>query len=194
MLAHYREAASGGYEIVVSRGTTPLKESAFTALKENIVDYRYSPADKSNIAKYVFSGFARCLYDVQKFQSDSERQFAVILDRDAIKWMKPAKGQFQIHYRAGVGHAEYQPDFVVETDAEILMVEVKARNELDDPEVLAKKAVALKWCGHATEFSTKHGGKPWRYVLVPHDAIAENVSLAWLTDRFGVRESPVTQS
>jgi type III restriction enzyme len=194
MLAHYREAASGGYEIVVSRGTTPLKESAFTALKENIVDYRYSPADKSNIAKYVFSGFARCLYDVQKFQSDSERQFAVILDRDAIKWMKPAKGQFQIHYRAGVGHAEYQPDFVVETDAEILMVEVKARNELDDPEVLAKKAVALEWCGHATEFSTKHGGKPWRYVLVPHDAIAENVSLAWLTDRFGVRESPVTQS
>lgn len=186
MLEHFHEAASEGYEVVVSRGLTPLRESAYTtAVSDGVVDYRFSPTDRANIAKYLFGGFERCLYDVQKFQSDPERRFAGILDREALKWMKPAKGQFQIHYRRGVGQAEYQPDFVAETDREILMIEVKARNELDDPAVLAKQEVAREWCEHATEFTTRHGGKPWRYVLIPHDAIADNVSLAWLTERFG---------
>jgi type III restriction enzyme len=29
------------------------------------------------------------------------------------------------------------------------------------------------------------GGKPWRYVLIPHDAIAENLTLDGLAARFG---------
>jgi type III restriction enzyme len=185
MLAHFREAASGGYEVVVSRGLTPLRESAYTAVKENTIDYRFSPADKNNLGKYVFVGFEKSLHDKQKFQSDSERQFAVILERESLKWMRPAKGQFQIHYRSGTGHAEYQPDFVAETGSEVLMIEVKARNELDDPEVLAKQSVGREWCRHATDFATRHRGKPWRYLLVPHDAVADNITLRWLTDRFG---------
>ena len=48
------------------------------------------------MAKYQFGGFKRCLYPVQKFQSDAERKLAVILEREASKWFKPAKGQFQI--------------------------------------------------------------------------------------------------
>ena len=47
------------------------------------------------MAKYLFSGFTRCLYPVQKFDSDAERKLAVILERDASKWFKPAKGQFR---------------------------------------------------------------------------------------------------
>jgi type III restriction enzyme len=30
-----------------------------------------------------------------------------------------------------------------------------------------------------------HGGKPWRYLLIPHDEIAENKTLAGLAARFG---------
>ncbi|MBI2276893.1 MAG: hypothetical protein HYU74_06050 [Dechloromonas sp.] len=60
--------------------------------------YRVEPADKSNMAKYLFGGFQKCLYPVQKFDSDSERKLAVILEREASKWFKPAKGQFQIYY------------------------------------------------------------------------------------------------
>ena len=63
--------------------------------------FAVSPADKCNMAKYLFGGFERCLHPVQKFQSDAERKLAVILDRDARKWFKPAKGQFQIFYRLG---------------------------------------------------------------------------------------------
>ena len=39
----------------------------------------------------------------------------VILDRETEKWFKPARGQFQIWYKLGIGEQEYQPDFVAET-------------------------------------------------------------------------------
>lgn len=61
------------------------------------------------------------------------------MERDALKWFKPALGQFQIYYKHGAEHSEYQPDFVAETAEAIYMMEPKARKELDDPIVLAKK-------------------------------------------------------
>ncbi len=32
----------------------------------------------------------------------------------------------------------------------------------------------------ASEHARTYGGKPWRYALIPHDAIAENMTLAFL--------------
>lgn len=187
MQDHYWEEAVE-YEVKISRGFTELKPSAYTAsAAEPPLDYRQSPADKSNMAKYLFGGFQRCLYPVQKFQSDSERKLAVILERESQKWFKPAKGQFQIYYKWGVEHPEYQPDFVAETTDTIYMLEPKARNEMDAAEVLAKRDVAVRWCEHASEHTRGHGGKSWKYALIPHDAIAENMTLAGLTASFAVQ-------
>ncbi len=33
----------------------------------------------------------------------------------------------------------------------------------------AKRDVAVKWCALASECSAASGGKPWKYVLIPHD-------------------------
>ncbi len=185
MQEHYWEDKAG-YEVKVSKGFTELRQSAYTySAEEPPADYRMAPADKSNMAKYLFDGFQRCLYTVQKFDSDAERKLAVILDRDAIKWFKPAKGQFLIFYRQGSDHLEYQPDFVAETVDTIYMLEPKMRKELDDPVVLAKKDSAMKWCVHASNHAATNGGKPWRYVLIPHDEIAENITLSSLAARFG---------
>lgn len=52
----------------------------------------------------------------------------------------------------------------------------KASNQMNDPEVLAKRDAALDWCRHATGHASSYGGKPWRYALIPHDAIAENMT------------------
>ncbi len=173
------------YETKVSRGFTELKESAFTATKDfEHMDFRHAPEDKSNMAKYLFVGFERCLYPKQKFHSDAERRLAVILDREAQKWFRPAKGQFQIYYCMGHEHPEYQPDFVAETEKEIFMLEPKAKNEMESADVLAKKDAAVAWCRQATEHTTQHGGKPWVYVLIPHDAIAENMTLEMLVGQF----------
>jgi type III restriction enzyme len=175
------------YEVKISKGFTELKPSAYTtAADEPPLNFRSAPIDKSNMAKYVFGGFTRCLYLVQKFQSDSERKLAVILDRETLKWFRPAKGQFQIFYRWNGDHLEYQPDFVAETSDSTYMLEVKARSDMDDAEVQAKKEAAVKWCNYATDHALKNGGKPWRYLLIPHDVIAENMTLKGLASRFSV--------
>ena len=112
--------------------------------------------------------------------SDSERRVANILERDAIKWFKPAKGQFQMFYREGANQPEYVPDFVAETETTIYMLEPKAKNEMQDATVLTKKEVAETWCQNASDYNAKHGGKPWKYALIPHDIIADNMSLEGL--------------
>jgi type III restriction enzyme len=186
MQEHYYEDAAG-YEVVVSKGFTELKPSAYSySVQEPPADYRVSPQDKANMARYLFGGFQRCLYPVQKFESDAERRLAVILERDALKWFRPARGQFQIFYRDGADHREYQPDFVAGASEAIYMLEPKMRKELEDPVVLAKKQVAVNWCENASAHALSHDGKPWQYLLIPHDTIAENMTLSGLASQFGV--------
>jgi type III restriction enzyme len=99
MLQHFWEEPVD-YEVNISRGFTDLKPSAYTTIaNEPPRDYRHAPTDKSNMARHLFGGFTKCLYPVQKFQSNTERMLAVILERQALKWFRPAKGQFQIYYR-----------------------------------------------------------------------------------------------
>jgi type III restriction enzyme len=186
MEEHYWED-SVEYDIRISKGTeTKLRNSAYTKLSgDEDFDFRQPPPDVNSISKYLFRGFTHCLYSVQNFQSDSERRLSIILDRDSLKWFKPAKGQFQIFYKLGADYPEYVPDFVTETTDTIYMLEVKARAEMTDTVVLEKKKAASTWCSHATNFTISNGGKPWKYVLIPHDVIAENMTLAGLTTRFG---------
>jgi len=126
----------------------------------------------------LFGGFTKCLYPLQRFDSDTERRFSVILERDALKWFKPARGQFQIYYKFGTEQPEYIPDFVVETDSVILMAETKRRDDLQAEDVRAKAEAATRWCRHASEHAAKVGSKPWKYLLIPHDEIAESKTLA----------------
>src|SRR3546814_16957389 len=125
----------------------------------------------------LFGGFAKCLYPLQKFDSDTERRFAVILERDASKWFKPAKGQFQIYYKLGTEQPEYVPDFVVEMDSFILLAETKKRDDLKSDEVVAKAAAAVRWCKYAAGHTKNVGGKHWKYMLIPHDEISESKRL-----------------
>ena len=131
----------------------------------------------SRIKSMLFGGFARCLYPLQKFDSDTERRFAVILERDALKWFKPAKGQFQIYYKLGTEQPEYVPDFVAEMDSAIFMVETKGKDDINTPEVQAKAAAAVQWCKHASDYAARVGRKPWKYLLVPHDEVKESLRL-----------------
>jgi len=188
MQDHYWEAEVE-YETKVTAGMTELKESAFKA-QDATLDYRVAPRDRASMGRYLFGGFSRCLYPVQKFDSDTERQMAVILERDALKWFRPARGQFQLYYRRGHDQAEYQPDFVAETADAILMIETKAENEMEDPEVLAKRDVAVLWCANATSYTATYAGKPWSYLLVPHGAVQQNASLSWLARQCAQKTAP----
>ncbi|MFO1053960.1 MAG: DEAD/DEAH box helicase family protein [Planctomycetota bacterium] len=177
MQEHAWEKATS-YEVTVSAGFTEVRQQAFAASADERVRPFNVPVDKkSDIRRMLFGGFKKCIYPTQKFDVDAERRFAVILERDALKWFKPGRNVFQIRYAAD---SDYEPDFAVETSAEKLLCETKRADQLQDETVLAKARAAAKWCRHAAEHELKHGGKPWRYVLIPHDAVQENMTLEGL--------------
>lgn len=77
-----------------------------------------------------------------------------------------------------------EPDFVVETPAEKLIVEVKSDRDMQDPIVEEKARAAVKMgaiCDRPLAKET--GGKPWGYALVADSDIRENASLASLMAR-----------
>ena len=177
MAAHFHESATA-YAVEVRRGFTALKASTYTlGAGQPERDYRQTVDEPSRIKQMIFGHFSRCLYRLQKFDSDTERRFAVILERDADKWFKPAKGQFQMFYKLGADQPEYMPDFVAETDHFLLMIETKARNELGTEEVKAKAAAGALWCRHAAGYAKTTGTKPWKYLLIPHDLVTEDKRL-----------------
>jgi type III restriction enzyme len=184
MQQHFIESAAA-YEAHVTRGFRTLRANNYSAsLDEDVRDFRAAVPEgqRNRIGTMVFGGFRKCLYPIQKFDSESERRFAVILenDGDVLKWYKPAKGDFQIHY----SHEEsYEPDFVVETKIAKFLCEPKRASEMTDEVVLAKADAAATWCKHATVHVKEDGGKAWRYLLIPHDQIREQMTLAGLTAR-----------
>ena len=135
----------------------------------------------------VYGGFSRCAYTHQKFQSDTERMLAQILERDSLRWLRPVAGQFNIYYRRGVEQPEYVPDFVAATTDANLLIETKKAGDVRTDDVIAKAKAASEWCANATTYSALHGGKPWRYLLIPHDAVQVNKTLAALTMTFQQR-------
>src|SRR5207247_2343816 len=82
--------------------------------------------------------------------------------------------QFRIFYSADQA---YEPDFVVETEDHKYLCEPKRADEMTDRDVQAKARAAAQWCHHATEHEVAHGGKPWTYLLIPHDAINDSATL-----------------
>jgi type III restriction enzyme len=183
MQGHLEEKATD-YEAHVSGGVLSLKSNAYSYPEdESERDFRAPISNKQDIRRMIFGGFRRCLYRVQKFDSDPERRFAVVLesDKSVLKWVKPAKGQFRIYYE---GDQAYEPDFVAETETAKFLCEPKAANEMAAEDVKAKALAAVKWCKNATDYELKNGGKPWSYLLIPHDVIAENMTLEGLANRF----------
>lgn len=185
-LPEHRWEKATGYKAIVSKGFSALKENAYTAsAADDTKPFRMTVADPTNIKRYLFGGFAKCLYEIQKFDVDTERRFAVILedDTDILKWFKPARGQFQIFYSK---ENAYEPDFVVETKKQLYLCEPKRADQMQNPEVLAKKQAALEWCKYATEHALQYGGKKWSYLLIPHDAITSNMTVEGLASRYSV--------
>jgi len=181
MEEHYDEQATG-YKIHVSKGFTVLTSTVFHVPHGEIArNFRTPVDDKINIKSMLFGGFEKCLYGVQKFDSDTERRFAVMSENDQTveKWIKPGKGNFRISYNS---ESEYEPDFVVETKTTRFLCEPKADNEMEDEKVKAKATAAALWCKHATDTSNK----PWKYVLIPHTAIDEAQTMDGVSAKYEV--------
>jgi len=186
MMNHYRETPLGedDYQVTITRGFVLLVGQSFNVpTGQKARNFQQAVAPLSDTRKHVFYGFKKCCQSLQKFDVDPERRLAVIMDDDASveKWVKPGRNQFRIDYHSGEA---YEPDFVVETKTRMLICEVKAQNELDDPIVKAKAAAATKWCKTATQYAPGGGIKPWVYLLIPDDQILGSTTLDGLVSKF----------
>ena len=175
MNQHYIEKATE-YQVSAPKGFQTLTPgSAEIEAGRGAQDFRQPVGDPVLIRSMIFGGFRKCLYSAEKFDSDSERRFATILedDPDVLKWLKPRRDVLRIHYTE---EDTYLPDFIVETAGERLLCEIKRASETDDPIVQKKTKAATLWCSRASTVSDK----PWRYVLVPHDQVQINRTLGSL--------------
>jgi len=194
MAAHRWETPTG-YQGRVTRGFTMLRQLAFTLPPGAAPrDFRQPLPAGTNIRQVVFAGFTKCCYDLQQFQSaEGEQRLAILLedDIDVLRWLKPGPGQFQIEWKNG---RSYEPDFVAETKTEKLILEPKRATDIAEPDVQAKAQAAARWCEHATDHAVAHGSKPWRYALIPHDAIVGGGTAAGLANAYAIKPStPSTQ-
>jgi type III restriction enzyme len=180
---HYWEENSE-FETVEVSGFTKIKEPRFNYVNGKRLDFRNTSFDKEKISSYIFFGFERCIFDIQKFDSNPERILAIILDRDSLKWFKPARDQFDIYYKHSEIQKKYEPDFIAEMKDCICMIEVKANNEMNDEIVLVKKEAAWSWCENASKFAEKTGSKPWLYIIIPHDDLRDNMTLGGLVKKY----------
>ena len=129
----------------------------------------------------VFKGFTKACHTLYKFDSNTERIFAIVLENNpsVLKWMRPSAKQFNIYYGPG-SVSRYEPDFVVETADHIYMVETKAANEIYSDTVKEKAVAAQEYCRAATEWNTHNEGKPWEYALISHDEVRIHSSFSYL--------------
>lgn len=145
--------------------------------------YHYTATiDPTNtIPSKVFTGFEKACHNLYKFDSKAEKDFATLLEQDSnvLKWLRPNERQFDIYWRNG-SH-KYEPDFVVETQENLFLVEIKSSRDLELAEVNEKGHAAITWVNRVNEYADKTGSKKWKYLLVPHDEVLLNRDFAYFT-------------
>lgn len=171
-------------------GIIEIVEDIKTAVIPGVLNYTdkiynlyEEPPKGQMINTLIYSGSSKSIYNPFKFDSNPERIFAIVCETspEVLQWLRPHKEQFNITYNRG---KKYEPDFVVETKDVYYLVEVKGENQLESPDVVAKKDRAIQYCEIASEYNIAHGNKPFKYLFIPSEQIKINSSFNNLKDRF----------
>lgn len=139
---------------------------------------------EEDIRSVLFDGIKRGVFSCAKFDSLPELVLARVLENDTadvLNWLRPAPQEFNLTYNHG---RNYEPDFVVETEETIYLIEVKGENKLNDPDVIAKKNRGVQYCEVASRWGKANGYKEWRYLFIPSKQIMPNSSFMQLAKRY----------
>jgi len=184
MLEHF-EVETPTYEKPIVKPFTTIEEHNYEKFtKDSIHHFRDTITPTNTIPTKIFSGFRKAYHDKYKFDTKTEKDFAIILEGDkaVLKWLRPSRRQFKIYWDKN--SRQYHPDFVAETKDAIYLIETKKEGDIETADVQEKATAAIKYCNHATEFNLSHGKKPWKYVLIPHNAVLANMSFETLMRKY----------
>lgn len=179
MLQHFYCENGFLQEEVVGTRDYNLQQSYSCAERVNLFSDDYT----GNIQSVLFEGVKRGVFSAAKFDSRPELVLARVLetDTDVQNWLRPAPQEFNITYNHG---HNYEPDFVVETDDTVYLVEVKGEDKLSDPDVIAKKRRGIHYCEVASRWGKANGYKQWKYLFIPSKQIMPNSSFMQLAKMF----------
>ena len=179
MLRHFYCENGFLQEEVVGVSDHNLRQSYSCAERANFFADDYT----ENIQSVLFEGIRKGVFSTAKFDSRPELVLARVLetDPDVQNWLRPAPQEFNITYNRG---HNYEPDFVVETEHTIYLVEVKGEDKLNDPDVIAKKKRGVQYCEVASRWGKANGYKQWRYLFIPSKQVMPNSSFVQLAKQF----------
>ncbi len=188
MMEHFYYEAPG-FQTPIVKPFTRIEEHNFSKYKKDSIHHFIDTITPTNsIPSKVFSGFKKACHTLYKFDSKTEKDFAAILEQDkaVLKWLRPAINQFHIYWKHN--SRQYHPDFVAETSCTIYLIETKKEGDIDTADVQEKCRAAFIYCNHATEFTTQNNGKPWKYIMIPHEEVKTNMSFDTLVKNFEWRK------
>lgn len=180
---HYHDTPT--FEQVSVKPFVAIEPHNFTKFTEDqIHDLHETITPTSAIPTKVFSGFKKACHNLYKFDSKTEKDFGIILEQDpqVLKWLRPAHNQFRIYWDHN--SRQYEPDFIVETNNTIYMVETKKEVDINTTTVQEKKNAAKHYCKYASEYGKLNGGKEWKYMIVPHNEVLHNHDLSYFISRY----------
>ncbi len=200
---NYRQIAGEIYEQILNHKefiTEGYLESAIKDPKPYHEGYRISETFgeqrvtlESQLNRFpkdrIYTGFRKACHSAYRFDSSDEVRLAYLLDKDpnVEDWLRPAPNQFEgLYWRDSDGNSQhrYEPDFVVELEKEIVMIEVKPSDEIEAIDVQEKKKTAEKYCELVSKSIGKFGiVKLWRYVIVPTERITISSTVSGLLAR-----------
>jgi len=186
MQQHFEQPDPANFDVVRNRGFTPLRPTTWSyRVGEAVRNFRAPVEERQRIRSMRFGGFVKCLFPEQKFDSDPERRFSIVLEDEpkVLKWFRPGPRDIRIHLNHG--EDRYEPDFIVEAEDRKYLCEVKRDTDLNDPDVQAKARAAALWCHRATEFDEK----PWTYLLIPDRDITAASTLDELAARHAIHHN-----
>lgn len=160
----------------------PWNITKFT--EDEIYDFKTTIEPTNRIKTLLFTGFKKSCHNAYPFDSKTEKDFSMILenDNDVIKWLRPAPNQFNITWDNN--KRNYEPDFVVETKDTIYLIETKKETDITTEDVQQKAKAAFEYCKNATEYTTKNNGKPWKYLLLPHNSVLLNYGFSYYVKEY----------
>ncbi|GAB3033823.1 hypothetical protein GCM10027052_09070 [Parafrigoribacterium mesophilum] len=147
---------------------------SFVPCRQNTRSYESDDVRDSFSRDTAYSGFRKSVMTSDWFDSEPERDVALLLDDDesAKWWLRLQNGDLPINWRrTGDG---YNPDFLVSlADGERWIVEVKADNQMTTESVQRKRNAAKKWSNYVNTSPAFSAGPKWHYVLVSESDVRD---------------------
>ncbi len=170
------------YDVKILKSSSEILPHGYTKYKQDDIKEYTSKFAGYEIKSKVFDYFSKACHTEYKFDSVPEQTFSIVLERDSnvLKWLRPAQNQLKIIWKDG---RQYTPDFLVETDKNIYIIEIKSYKRILDEEVKLKAVSAQKYCEYVNIYAKEYSKKLFSYIIIPAEEISRSSSFDALLNK-----------